>query len=71
MQDTASADTVPDLTARLGETERRIGRLIEALAAGPDDLPPFVRSWLDSSVSAPASPSILPTLGLGLGASPQ
>ena len=38
VQDTASADTVPDLTARLGETERRIGRLIEALAAGPDDL---------------------------------
>jgi len=35
----ANIATAPELAARLGETEQRISRLVEALAAGSDDLP--------------------------------
>jgi len=39
-QDTvAQIDTVPNLAAQLAETERRIGRRLELLDAGSDDLP--------------------------------
>jgi DNA invertase Pin-like site-specific DNA recombinase len=37
--ETPAGDTVEALEARLTETKRRIGRLVEALAAGPDELP--------------------------------
>lgn len=33
------ADPVPELEQRLAETEKRIGRLVGALAEGTDDLP--------------------------------